>query len=81
MSGCCLIDPGYCQDCIDGITIDKKYFVSLHSTTAFPTDDLHNANINRFDGVWKVPRRCQKGFLVTLDTAWRVIMPNQLMKL
>ena len=56
--GWCLIDPGYCQDCIDGITIDKKHFVSLYSTIAFPTDALHNANINRFDCVWKVLGAC-----------------------
>ena len=74
--GWCLIDPGYCQDCIYRIAIDKKDFVSLYSTTAFPTDALHNANINRFDGVWKGPGRCQEGVLVTLDTAWRAIMPN-----
>ena len=75
-SGGCLIDPGYCQDCSDGITIVKTHFVSSYSTTAFPTDALHNANINRFDGVWKGPGRCQEGVLVTLDTAWRAIMPN-----
>ena len=54
MSIWCLIDPAYCQDSIDGITIDikKKHFVSLYSTTAFLTDPLHNANIDSFDGVW-----------------------------
>ena len=36
------------------MTIDKIHFVPLYSTTAFPTSALHNANINRFDGVWKV---------------------------
>ena len=81
MSGWCLIDPGYCQDCIDGITIDKRHFVSLKSTTAFPTDALQNANITRFDGVGKVSGRYQEGVWVTLNTAWRIIMPDRLMKL
>ena len=63
MSIWCLIDPGYCQDCIDGITIDikKKHFVSLYSTNTFPTDPLHNANIDSFDGVWEVSGRYREG--------------------
>ena len=28
-----------------------------------------------------VSGRCHEGVLVTLDTVWRVIIPNQLMKL
>ena len=78
--GWCLIDLRYCQDCIDGITIDKKYLVSLYSNTAFPTDALHNA-INRFDGVWKVSGRYQGRVWITLNNAWRIIMPDQLIKL
>ena len=42
---------------------------------------LQNANITRFDGVWKVSGRYQEGVWVTLNTAWRIIMPDQLMKL
>ena len=49
-----LINSGHCQDCIDGVAIDKNHFLSSYSTTAFPSDALHNANINRFDSVWKV---------------------------
>ena len=56
--GWCLIDSGYCQDCIDGVAIDKNHFISSYSTTAFPSDALHNANINRFDSVWKVSGGC-----------------------
>ena len=44
----------YCN----GITVDKNHFHSLHSTAAFSTDALHNANIDRFDGVWKVTGDC-----------------------
>ena len=35
--GWCLTDPGYCQDCIDGITVWKKEIISLYSTTALPS--------------------------------------------
>ena len=31
-------------------------------------------------GVWRVSGRCLEGVWVTLDTVWRVIMPNQLTK-
>ena len=72
-------DPGYCQDCIDVIAIDKNHFSSSYSTTAFPTDALHNANIDRFDGVWKMSGGC------LVDSGYRldglVIMPNQMLKL
>ena len=42
-----------------------------------PTDALYNANIDRFVGVCKV----SGVFLAALNSAWRVIMPNQLMTL
>ena len=58
VSGWCLIASGYCQDCIGGVAIDKNNFLSSYSTTAFPYDVLHNANINRFDSVWKVSGGC-----------------------
>ena len=82
VSGWCLIYPGYCQDSIDGKPIDKNRFVILYSTTALRTDALHSANIDRFDCVWKVSGRSLGVVRVTWNTtAWRVIMPNQLMKL
>ena len=79
-SGWCLVDHRYCQDCSNGITVDKNHFHSLHSTAAFPTDALHNANIDRFDGVLF---GMSVGFLedvwevswvvwVTLDNEWGV---------
>ena len=80
VSGWCLIDSGYCQDCIDGVAIDKNHFLSSYSTTAFPSDTLHNANINRWIDL-AVSGRCQEGVWMTLDTAWMVIMPNILLKL
>ena len=61
----CLIDPGYCQDCIDGIP-DGKKMISLYSTTAFPeipANALHNANSGV---VWKVSERCLEG-------VWRLL--------
>ena len=66
MSGWCLIDPGYCQDCIDGIAIDINHFLSSYSTIAFLTDALHNANINRSDGVWKM----SGGYLGGVGCLW-----------
>ena len=30
---------------------------------------------------WRVSKRCLEGVWMTLDTAWMVIMPNQLLKL
>ena len=53
-----MVDHRYCQDCSNGITVDKNHLHSLHSTAAFPTDALYNANIDRFDGVWKVSGSC-----------------------
>ena len=45
-----------------------------------PTHALYNANVDRV-GVWKVSERCLEVARVTLNTAWRVIMPNKLAKL
>ena len=55
--------------------------MDIAKTTAFPTDALHKANIDRFDGDREVSGRCQEGVCVTLNTAWGVIMPNQLIKI
>ena len=56
--GWCLIDPGHCQDCIDGITIDKNILYHYIQLLPFLRIALHNANINRFDCVWKVSGPC-----------------------
>ena len=54
-----------------------KSFCMILFNYCLPTDALYNANIDRFDGVCKVSGVC----LAALNSAWRVIMPNQLMTL
>ena len=62
----CLIDPGYCQDCIDGIPDGQKK-ISLYSTTAFPirkflpmpfTIQTVGLSGRCLKGVWKVSGGC-----------------------
>ena len=84
MSGGCLGDSGYCLGSSNAKSNDKipMSFVAI-SWFLFPQWPTIGKKVRDFgvsvgclDGVWKV----SWGVWVTLDTVWRMIVPNQLIK-
>ena len=67
----------FCQWFENGISSENWSIWIMLFNAAFPPYAHHNAT-HHID--FRVSGRCLEGVWVTLDTVWRVIMPNQLTK-